>query len=130
MAEHPNVELMRRGYAAFAAGDMDTVGSLMADDIVWHSPGNNPLSGEFKGKDQVFADFAKLLELTGGTFGQEVHDVVANDQHAVVLVDSKWDKPKPFRVRNVHIWHVSGGKVTEFWAYSEDQPGEDAALTP
>ncbi len=130
MAEHPNAELMRKGYAAFASGDMDTVSALMGDDIVWHSPGNNPLSGEFKGKDEVFGEFAKLVELTEGTFGQDIHDVVANDEHAVVLVDSRWDKPRTFRGRNVHVWHVSGGKVTEFWSYGEDQAGEDAALTP
>jgi ketosteroid isomerase-like protein len=33
---HPNEDLLRRGYQAFSTGDMDTVLSLMADDIAWH----------------------------------------------------------------------------------------------
>ena len=36
MADHPNVELLRRGYAAHGAGDLDTVNELFADDVVWH----------------------------------------------------------------------------------------------
>jgi hypothetical protein len=39
MAEHPNVELLRKGYAAFDAGDMQTVGAVLADDVVSHAPG-------------------------------------------------------------------------------------------
>ena len=31
---HPNEELLRRGYEAFAAGDMDTVLSIFHPDIV------------------------------------------------------------------------------------------------
>ena len=39
---HPNEELLRRGYEAFAAGDMDTVLSIFHPDIVlayrWFQP--------------------------------------------------------------------------------------------
>ncbi len=129
MAEHPNAELVRRGYAAFASGDMETVGSLFHDDIVWHSPGNGPLSGDYEGKDQVFGLFSKLLELSGGTFRQDVHDVVANDEHAVVMVNAAWDEPKPYAGRAVHVMHVKDGKLTEYWLYNEDQAAADAAFT-
>lgn len=32
-----NVELVRRGYAAIVAGDLEAVGELMAPDIKWHA---------------------------------------------------------------------------------------------
>src|SRR3989304_193111 len=86
MAEHPNAALIRAGYQAFAAGDMGKVGELFSPDIVWHAPGSNPLSGDQVGAEAVFANFGKLFELTAGTFGQEIHDVVANADHVVVLV--------------------------------------------
>jgi len=129
VAEHPNVALMRTGYAAFAAGDMDTVGSLFADDIVWHAPGNGPLAGEYRGKEQVFGLFAKLFEMTGGTFRQETHDILANDEHACVLVRTRWEKPKPFEGRAVHVWHIKDGRATEYWLHNEDQAAADAAFT-
>ena len=128
MADHPNAELLRKGYAAFAEGDMAMVGDLFADDIVWHAPGNNPLSGDYKGKDQVFGQFAKLMELTGGTFRQEIHDIVANDEHAVVLVENGAQRPdgRSWQGRAAHVWHVANGKCTEYWLFADDQAAADA----
>src|SRR5438094_936729 len=83
---HPNEALLRKGYAAFASYDLDTIRALFADDIVWHVlGGRNQLSGTIKGKDEVFGWFAKLLTLSDGTFNIDVHDVIANDDHAVVI---------------------------------------------
>jgi ketosteroid isomerase-like protein len=43
---HPNEELARRGYDAFARGDMDTLRELFDPEIVWHFPGRSPLAGD------------------------------------------------------------------------------------
>ena len=67
-AQHANVQVARRGYEAFSRGDMATVRELLADDVEWHVGGNNPISGDYKGKDAVFGFFGKLMELTAGTF--------------------------------------------------------------
>ena len=42
---HPNEDLVRKGYDAFTSGDMDTLTTLMTDDISHTAPGNNPTSG-------------------------------------------------------------------------------------
>lgn len=72
---HPNEDLVRRGFAAFGAGDIATLGELFADDIVWHVGGRSPISGDYKGKDEVFGFFAQLAERAGGTLHVDVHDV-------------------------------------------------------
>jgi hypothetical protein len=122
MADHPNAALLRKGYAAFAAGDMATITDLFAEDCVWHVPGRNQLSGDHRGRDAVFAAFAKSAALTGGTFKIEVHDVVANDEHAVALTQATGSREgKRYDSRDVDIYHVKDGRVTEFWSFSEDQ---------
>ena len=40
---HPNEDLIRKGYQAFAAQDMATLNELFADDVVWHAQGRNQL---------------------------------------------------------------------------------------
>src|SRR5258708_40282726 len=85
MTEHPNVELTRRGYAAFATGDLATMTELIADDVTWHVTGAGPLSGTYHGRGEVFGFFARLAEETAGTFRLDIHDVLANDEHAVAL---------------------------------------------
>jgi len=85
MTEHPNVELTRRGYDAFAAGDLAALSELLAGDVTWHVRGVGPLSGDYHGRDEVFAFFGRLAEETAGTFRLDVHDVLANDEHTVAL---------------------------------------------
>jgi ketosteroid isomerase-like protein len=126
MAEHPNIELLRKGYEAFSQGDMDTVSGLFADDIVWHEGGRNPLSGEYKGKDQVFSLFARLVELSEGTLRIEVHDVVANDEHGVALVTiSASRKGRTFSGTSADVFHIRDGKALEFWDNVTDRYGLD-----
>ena len=51
---HPNEDLVRRGFTAFGTGDIATLGELFADNIVWHVGGRSPITGDYKGKEQVF----------------------------------------------------------------------------
>jgi uncharacterized protein len=121
MVAHPNEELLRKGYDAFGKGDMDTIRELFADDIVWHSQGRNPLAGDQRGVDAVLQTFGKAFELTGGTFRLEIHDIVANDEHAVVLVRAQGERNgKKLDDKSVQVYHIKDGKVTEQWLYPGD----------
>ncbi len=57
MTDHPNLEIARAGYEAFASGDLAAVSDLLSDDIVWHSGGNNILTGDYEGKEAVLGFF-------------------------------------------------------------------------
>jgi ketosteroid isomerase-like protein len=123
---HPNEDLIRRGYAAFQSGDMAALSELFADDVVWNTPGRNQLSGTFRGKEEVFATFQKVFELTGGTFKLDIHAVLADDDHAVVLTRSTGEREgKKLDDNTVQVFHVSDGKVTEQWLYPGDVYASD-----
>jgi uncharacterized protein len=118
---HPNEDLLRRGYAAFAAGDLDTVFSLFSDDMVWHNGGTNQLSGDYRGHEAIMGMFGQLIEVTGGTLQLDIHDVLANDTHGTVLVTARAERDgQPVTAREVNIWHLADGKATEFWVFPED----------
>ena len=121
MTEHPNVELTRQGYEAFAKGDMATLSGLMADDVTWHVEGAGPLSGTYRGREDVFGFFGRLAEETGGTFSLDVHDVLANDQHVVALCTLSASRGgKSIEVPVANVSHMRDGKITEFWAATTD----------
>ena len=86
---HPNEDLVRRGFDAFARGDVDTLRELIDQDAVWHAPGRNPLAGDHQGVEAILGFFARTMEITGGTFRAELHDVVADDEHAVAIYVSR-----------------------------------------
>jgi ketosteroid isomerase-like protein len=126
MADHPNLDLMRRGYAAYTSGDLETISQLLADDVIWHVSGRSPLSGDYTGKEQVFGFFGTLQELSGGTSRVEVHDLLADDDHGVAIVTQSANRDgRSYEGRVTHVLHLRDGKVTEFWDAYIDQYTSD-----
>ena len=126
MADHPNVERLRKGYEAYSTGDLAVLNDLFADDISWHIAGRSQVAGDYKGRDQVFGFFGKLMELSNGTTKIEVHDLLANDDHGVALVTGSASRNGvDFRGQDVHTFHFRDGKVVEFWDSPLDQYAAD-----
>lgn len=119
---HPNEQVVRDGFAAFAAGDMEALRRMFAADAVWHVPGRSRLSGSYKGVEEILGYIGRMVEITGGTMVVTVHDVVGNDQHvfAAYNVTAKREH-KALRDNQVLVFHVRDGKVTEVWGTSGDQ---------
>jgi ketosteroid isomerase-like protein len=62
MSAQDNKELIQRGYAAFSAGDVESVMNLFDDDIEWVQPGASAISGTFHGKTEVMEHLGRLAE--------------------------------------------------------------------
>jgi uncharacterized protein len=113
---HPNVELTRRGYEAFAKGDVPALSELMADEVTWHVTDGRPLSGSYHGRNDVLGFFARLAQETGGTFRLDVHDILANDEHVVALGTLSASRgSKSIEMLVANVIHVRASKITEFW---------------
>lgn len=116
MTDHPNVEVFRRAYEAFTIGDMERLAEVFADDVVWHTPGSNPLSGDYHNRDDAFASFGKVFELSGGTYRPEVHDILATDDHTVALMHTTATRNgKALDGNEILILHIRDGRITEAW---------------
>lgn len=83
---HENAELVRRGYAAFNAGDMETLTELFHENASWHTPGGGPIAGDRHGRDDVFAQFGRYGGETAGTFKADLKWVATDDEGRVVGV--------------------------------------------
>ncbi len=131
MTNHDNVERVRRGYDAFSRGDLDALRELLSPDITWHAGGNNALTGDYKGVDEVFAFFGRLFEITEGSLAQDVHDVLANDEHAVALTRVRASRAdgRSMDMNQVGVFHVADGRVTEAWTLPEDARAADEFLS-
>ncbi len=120
---HPNEDLVREAFAAFGRGDMDFLRKeIFADDVRYHQPGHSPITGDYEGPDQVIGFFARIFELTGGTFSIELHDVLANDEHAVALYTIRGEREgkQALRDNNVLTAHIRDGKASEVWVQPTD----------
>ena len=123
MSAQSNAEAMRKGYDAFSRGDMDMLrNELFTADIVWHQGGRNQTSGDYRGADAVIGLFGKLFQLTDGTFSVEVHDVLASEDHVVVLAKARGQRAgKTVQHGDYsHVCHFQNGKLSEAWIVNVD----------
>jgi ketosteroid isomerase-like protein len=116
--EHPSVTLVRRGVEAFRRGEAAWIWQHVVDDIIWHVGGTTPLSGTYRGMDEVL-DFMKREReaMVAVNAEMEIGDVLANDDHVVLLGTMSADLPDGRRTRSkyVQVFHVSDEKVHQVW---------------
>ena len=130
--EHPNVELIRTGYDAFTRGDFATLSEVFAQDVLWHEAGRRfELAGDYKGQEAVFATFARLHELTGGTFTVALEDCFADDRQAVAIHTAKArNGNRLYEGRETIVFHILDGKVTDAWHTVRDIEAYDEFWSP
>lgn len=88
--------------------------ALMADDVVWHEIGR---SEPRRGKAEVRAGMGDI----DYTITARTHDILANDDHAIVLADATATRGgRTLDYRVAEIYHIRDGKITERWAFSDD----------
>jgi ketosteroid isomerase-like protein len=85
VTEHPNLQVMRRTLDAFGSGDVATLAQVFSKDVVWRVPGKSVLAKDYKGQEEVFGFFGRLMELTNGTFRVQSLDILANDTGGVFV---------------------------------------------
>src|SRR4051794_3286287 len=82
---HTLESTIREAYAAFGRGDVDGYLSACTNDFTFSVPGRGGIAGTFRGAAGLHELARKAVEGTGGSFREDVEDVLANHQHAVVL---------------------------------------------
>ena len=111
MGDHPNAAAYRE---AFNVDDPESMREALADDVLWHMIGGETLEGA----DAVMESMSGLANVD---FSLDLHDVVSNDDHMVALMAVTVKAgDQTIEYRTAEIYHVSDGKVTERWAFSDD----------
>ena len=134
-APSPQVEdrylaLVRKGYAAFNSGDIDTLVKLLSTDVIQHVPGTSVLAGDYKGIEAVLGYYAKIGEMTGGTFRAHLVDVHGDGHgHVTAVHQSIATRNGVTRVtRGSILFTFLGDKVTDLLELRSDIAGDDAFL--
>jgi ketosteroid isomerase-like protein len=117
---HPNEAFLRLTYDAVGQGNLHVLLDALADDVIWEDSSLGPLAGEYLGKEAVGAFFGRMFEVYAGTLRIEVLDVVANDDHGVVLTREHGESAgDAVTWRGTHVWTFRGGRCAEFVAVND-----------
>lgn len=121
MGTTENVDLVRRGYEAFNAGDMTSLSEMFAEDAVWYAAGSGVLSGTKQGRGAILAFFGELGSRTQGHFKANLKDVVGGDNYTVAIQQTQATRgEKTIDVGTVITFVIRDGKIAEGREYFED----------
>jgi uncharacterized protein len=117
-----NLETVRRGYAAFGAGDLDTLMSLYNDDVVHVVPGASKVSGAHKGKESVQALYGALFELSKGTLSLRLDHVLSDGGNRVASIhtSSMESDGETITQTEILVFSFVNGKVSEIQDFFAD----------
>ena len=115
-----NVEIVRRGFEAYARGDLDTAYSYVHPEIEFHTYADAPQAGVYCGRDAV----RKYNDDLMGQFESvrlEIEEIVDAGER-IVLVSTQHAVPKggqqEIDVHMAEVWTVHDGLVSERRSYS------------
>jgi ketosteroid isomerase-like protein len=121
-----DVAVVRRLYAAVAAGDLTTVAECFHEDTVWHLPGTHPLAGTHRGWAEIRDNLlAKQGPLSGDTFRAQLRDLAVGAEYIIAVVHATADHAGRRLDQTVcQLMRVQDGKIVEVRGHYAD----DAAL--
>lgn len=120
-----NIAAVRKMYE----GD-ETERASIARDIVWHVPGHNPVSGNYRGYDEYIRLMpARMTPLTRWDF--TLGEVMVNGNLVMTTFRLVGERNgKTIDLRGGHLMRVDGqGRVAEGWGFTEDQDALDDFFT-
>jgi len=127
MGHEEDVELIRRGYEAFSAGDVATLTEIFAENAVWYVPGSGVLSGTKQGRDAVLAYFADLGTRSDGSLKVTVQEIIGGENHTVALQHNHAEtNGKTLDTDGALAFVVRDGKITEGREFYDDTAQGDA----
>jgi len=130
MSEQDNVELVRRAYENFKAGDIGALLGQMSEDVDWRLPEIEgvPFSGERRGHGQV-SEFFKSLADSQDSVSFEPREFVAQGDKVVALGTYNWRvrrSGKEYGGDWAHVFTVRGGRIEGFHEYMDSARAEAA----
>ena len=117
-----NLETVRRMYT----GD-EAERANIAPDIVWHVPGHNPVSGEYRGYEEYTQLMpARMAPLDRWDFSLE--KMMVNRDYVMTTFRLQGErKGRTIDLQGGHLFRLTAdGKVAEGWGFTDDQEALDA----
>ena len=79
------------------------------------------MSGDHIGRDAIVTAMRYFQGIQ-----LDVHEIIASDDHVVALLLARGVRNgKRYSSREVDVFHLRDGKITEFWSFSEDTRATD-----
>jgi len=128
--DHPNAHALYAAHQAFQRGDVEALFAQMADDVVWHMPGENVLAGTYVGRDEILRNFG-MLQAAVDAYWAHPLDYFGSADHVVLIADVRARKgDRMLHTKEAMTWRVEDGKLKECWHMCVEPEKWDAFFAP
>jgi hypothetical protein len=115
-------ELLRDHGEKLSQGDLEGAISMYKEDAVLHYPGQGPLAGDYRGRDEIKGFFTKVGERTGGTFSASYEALFSDQNHAAALASLSAEREgERHEWRAMELLRIEDGKITHHQIFEDDQ---------
>lgn len=119
---HPNERVVREMFAAYGRGDTEALKRIFAEDAVYHIPGRNDFSKDYRGQKAIFDLFEQQKKRMGGRpYKVEIIDLLVSEKHVVALTRVEAEAAgKSATWRGSNVYQIRAGKIAEAWFMLDD----------
>jgi hypothetical protein len=119
---HSNAELLERAFGAFGR-DALALARTLAEDVVWRVVGDTPMSGEYRGRDDVLQFLRQTRVQTDNTYTSELRYVVADDERAAAVYRARGERNgKTLDIDQALFCEIRDGLIADVTAVPFDFP--------
>jgi ketosteroid isomerase-like protein len=118
-----NVEIVRRGFEEWNAGDMDALRELYARDVVWRPPEGWPEPGPYVGREAVMRQLKQMRETFDTDSFQLISDFIdVGDRVAVRFIWRGVGHGPDSNIEATGVYTMRKGRIFSiefFWEHAE-----------
>ncbi len=112
--EQSNLDIVRRAFEAFQAGDGEALMKTMAPDAHYHLAPTAKFSGDYQGVQAIMGFFAQLARESDGTFRVAPMEIAASGNRVFVLFGESGKRGgRTLDSSEVGVFTLADGVVTD-----------------
>jgi uncharacterized protein len=122
-SEAQNIAVVRRGFEAFANGDIGALKTIFSANASWHAGPAGVLRGSYQGAQAILEFFGQIAHESNGTMRVEPLTMAASGDHVFVLerITGKRNG-KAQDTKSVLVLKLDKGVVTQATDFPFDHP--------
>ncbi len=125
--EARNLEVVRRGFEAFEAGNAEGLLKTLAPNAHYHLAPVGKFTGDYRGAPAIMEFFGQVAQESEGTFRVTPVEMAASGNHVFVLYRTNAKRGgKTLDSSDIGVFTLAGGVVTEGMICQTDYPANAA----
>ena len=117
----PQIALLEKIYSELVRQNTAGLQSLLPTNMTFNVAGKSSLAGKYTHETFLTEYCAKLKSGAGGNLKMEIHDILASDRHATVLLTYTVEQSgAPSQIRAVHVWRIENQQPIAGYEYPRD----------